>query len=536
MDEKSERFKPIIRNLMKKIKILLLSLVFLAIGKSFGQTQYINISTGWDNTGGFIIGGLNPDPDWQVKGPSSAYVTATTRAIGGGSGCSEGIGLSTTFHSGGIYTYKVGFTPDMQGCDVSAIVSARIVFAFTDADDTLGKIKINGATPPLYNYPVPGYSVGPGIYNGSIFPQATPYNVNIPPSSIVNGLNYLEFEAFNYNYPTYPTQTYIGLNICATIEITYALPNANAGPDQTICGEGACATLNGTGRGLTYAWSNGATTASTIVCPTTTTTYTLTVTKTSTGCTSTDAVTVFVENLDPNFSTTQITGNSSYMIISATANQQTGLPSGHGYMWFVDELNSSMVPVYSVNSGDPGLGGCWWSFPTEVFDGFDGLTYTLNSSCTPANGQFKYNTNYRITRGVWSTYCGWKQSAVNIIYNKSSNGIMVVEDPDAPDMSGYANMVTADVNSEINGVSGKGLQLYPNPANDLLNIEYKLAEKVSGRIEITDLSGRKIKTVVLSEGTIQSQIDISELISGAYFVNLYESDKLTITEKMVVIK
>jgi protocatechuate 3,4-dioxygenase beta subunit/predicted transcriptional regulator len=72
------------------------------------------------------------------------------------------------------------------------------------------------------------------------------------------------------------------------------LPNANAGPDKTIC-NGASVTLTATGGG-TYLWSTGATTAAITVSPTTTTTYTVTVTN-SNGCIKSDDAVVTVNNL-----------------------------------------------------------------------------------------------------------------------------------------------------------------------------------------------------------------------------------------------
>ncbi|MBK9687025.1 MAG: hypothetical protein IPO65_04445 [Saprospiraceae bacterium] len=77
------------------------------------------------------------------------------------------------------------------------------------------------------------------------------------------------------------------------------LPSVDAGPDREIC-YGFSSTLTAIGSGgtpgYTYAWSNGATTASTSVSPLVTTTYTVTVTDTK-GCTRTDAVVVTVNPL-----------------------------------------------------------------------------------------------------------------------------------------------------------------------------------------------------------------------------------------------
>ena len=71
--------------------------------------------------------------------------------------------------------------------------------------------------------------------------------------------------------------------------IVNALPNVSAGPDKTIC-IGNSVTLSGSGASG-YTWSNGATTATQTVSPTTTATFTLTGTD-GNGCTNTDQVVV----------------------------------------------------------------------------------------------------------------------------------------------------------------------------------------------------------------------------------------------------
>ena len=144
--------------------------------------------------------------------------------------------------------------------------------------------------------------------------------------------------------------------------------------------------------------------------------YCLVVTDTVTGCSAFDFMTVTVDQNDPGFSLNINTTNSSYMQLTATPNQTAGLPSGFGFMWFIDELDAGLNTVYSVTSSDPQLStGCWWTFPgAEVFDGFNGLTHTVSLSCLPSPGQFKYNTYYRITRGVWSTKCPWKANSMII--------------------------------------------------------------------------------------------------------------------------
>ncbi len=85
-------------------------------------------------------------------------------------------------------------------------------------------------------------------------------------------------------------------NGCSSIDevlvTIFSNPIANAGADQTIClGQSATLTADGGGN---YSWTSGATTATTVVAPTSTTSYTVIVTNTN-NCFDLDEVTVFVE-------------------------------------------------------------------------------------------------------------------------------------------------------------------------------------------------------------------------------------------------
>ena len=61
----------------------------------------------------------------------------------------------------------------------------------------------------------------------------------------------------------------------------------------------------------------------------------------------------------------------------------------------------------------------------------------------------------------------------------------------------------------------RNVQVYPNPVNDILNIEtVNLIEK----IEILDLSGKLIST------EFYHQINVAQLTSGIYFIKVVTSE------------
>ena len=82
----------------------------------------------------------------------------------------------------------------------------------------------------------------------------------------------------------------------------------------------------------------------------------------------------------------------------------------------------------------------------------------------------------------------------------------------------------------------QNFRIYPNPATNVINVDFYNAEASSWTINIFNLSGQKLKTIS-SHGNIgQSiQIDISDLSTGLYYLNLI-SEKSNTTSKPFLVK
>lgn len=127
--------------------------------------------------------------------------------------------------------------------------------------------------------------------------------------------------------------------------IVNAIPVADAGEDQTIC-EGDTVTLTANG-GDIYLWNTGETSQSIEISPTAETTYTVEVI--SNDCSSTDSVTVFV-NEAPNISVSDdvviVEGNSTTLNVTGSDN----------YLWSTGEttpfitVSPLVTTTYSVTS------------------------------------------------------------------------------------------------------------------------------------------------------------------------------------------
>jgi hypothetical protein len=66
------------------------------------------------------------------------------------------------------------------------------------------------------------------------------------------------------------------------------------------------------------------------------------------------------------------------------------------------------------------------------------------------------------------------------------------------------------INLDIEEEKMQDLNLFPNPASDILNFDQPLSD-----IKITDVSGKQ----VLFVGTTSNQINISDLEAGTYYIS-----------------
>lgn len=89
--------------------------------------------------------------------------------------------------------------------------------------------------------------------------------------------------------------------------------------------------------------------------------------------------------------------------------------------------------------------------------------------------------------------------------------------------------VTAETLSTNNYLASQ-ISIFPNPVNEVLNITNVENVQITGAT-ITDLNGRIVKTAGFN-GVSEAQINISNVASGIYILNIY-SDKGLITRKIV---
>ncbi len=87
--------------------------------------------------------------------------------------------------------------------------------------------------------------------------------------------------------------------------------------------------------------------------------------------------------------------------------------------------------------------------------------------------------------------------------------------------------VTASTTLKTPDFFAKNFVVFPNPAQEVLNIVAKNGMEVKG-IQVTDLNGRIVKSATV-QGQTEAQINVSDLTVGVYFVSVRTDDGIAVS-------
>ena len=94
------------------------------------------------------------------------------------------------------------------------------------------------------------------------------------------------------------------------------------------------------------------------------------------------------------------------------------------------------------------------------------------------------------------------------------------------DDASYAHQIS-------NSTKSTTFRLYPNPANDILNVQFNKNTTSEIELNIIDITGKIIHTETRAIFDSTIQMIINNLNSGIYFVQIIDNEKI-MTEKFVV--
>jgi hypothetical protein len=80
------------------------------------------------------------------------------------------------------------------------------------------------------------------------------------------------------------------------------------------------------------------------------------------------------------------------------------------------------------------------------------------------------------------------------------------------------------------------ISVYPQPASNVLNINYDLSQSTDVRIRLSDIAGRTVQPELIlnNQQTVKESIDISALQAGVYVVQMVLNNSQVLTKKVVI--
>ena len=91
------------------------------------------------------------------------------------------------------------------------------------------------------------------------------------------------------------------------------------------------------------------------------------------------------------------------------------------------------------------------------------------------------------------------------------------------------------LNTSENSIKGASIKVFPNPASDIIAIQFLGLLKNDVKAELYDMNGKLVQKTVISKGQSISYFDTESLYNGMYMVKLYNSD-FTETRKILIQK
>ena len=109
----------------------------------------------------------------------------------------------------------------------------------------------------------------------------------------------------------------------------------------------------------------------------------------------------------------------------------------------------------------------------------------------------------------------WSVGEMTLVNTFTNSGIIVTQGVLQP--AGYSNEGVAN-----NSLLSKQLQVFPNPASTVVNIEYTSPVQGTLTYKLTDIAGKAItgKTINVQQGKTAEQVNVSELANATYMLEI----------------
>jgi hypothetical protein len=123
----------------------------------------------------------------------------------------------------------------------------------------------------------------------------------------------------------------------------------------------------------------------------------------------------------------------------------------------------------------------------------------------------------------------YAQALLRLVFNTSYPELRLLPNPD------LLRSMHVSSNQEPITKTATGLLIYPNPANNAVNIVFNDTSATNAIVEIRDIMGRLIERMPLKTG-VPYTYDMQALGEGIYLISLYTDNKFIENKKLILIK
>jgi hypothetical protein len=150
----------------------------------------------------------------------------------------------------------------------------------------------------------------------------------------------------------------------------------------------------------------------------------------------------------------------------------------------------------------------------------DGFVISWNANADVNN----WNIHYRPQNGQWtSANANTNQYAISGLAEQTTYEVQVQADCGDNNLSEWSEQLS--VTTQPDGIDNyllNSITIYPNPANDVVNVQCTMNNVQLEGIEVIDVYGKVVRTVVRANNysPMQTRINVSDLANGMYFVRV----------------
>lgn len=257
--------------------------------------------------------------------------------------------------------------------------------------------------------------------------------------------------------------------------------------------------------------------------------------------------TTFLGNFPKKITSISISPNDSVMMLTFNDASATGTTamvntvncrkSDFSTIGFVNKTGSIAVSSGSV----PNFQTVYCSLiektdPKKVFIGTDrGVYYTSDISVAAPtwslanNGQLPRVQIFDIkqqTMAPWECY-----NSGQIYVATNGRGIWINKE--------YYNQTVIGIEEIVKSAHATNLKLFPNPSNDKVNISFRGYDNETITVQLLDINGRVVRAEnfgKINNGDVNVTMDVAELSTGMYIVNVHSDSGIRRVSKLIVTK